>query len=350
MQLTLWRDDVTLAQAIRAARQQHDVRGRLFLRVDHEGVSGFGEVAPQPWALNGDPSIDHVLSELSDVALPQLLAVVAREGEPPSWTRVARFAGARSASPVATALLEMALLDRELRAQGSDALFLWPHRYHTPIQNTVSLIDDDPWVYASDVARVRAKVAPGPLSSLSLERLGELRVPVLLDYNCSVSDDVQVLEQLAQLSEFVTVDAVEQPYAAGNIIDHATLAEQLSVTLSLDEGVRNQRDLEQIHRYQAAQMVCIKPARVGGLANARAMVSRALELGLHPYLGGFFESPYGRHVNRLLALHCIEEPSDIGVVVTTATSEILELTVAPGGFGVAPSPEVLERAQLLATW
>jgi O-succinylbenzoate synthase len=350
MQLTLWRDDVTLARTIRAAHQQHDVRSRLFLRVEHDDVVGFGEVAPQPWALNGDPSIDEVLSELSDAAVPQLLAVVAREGEPPSWTRVARFAAGRCASPVATALLEMALLDRELRFQGSDAASLWPYRYDTPIQNTVSLIDDDPWVYASDVARLRAKIAPGPLSALSLERLGELRVPVLLDYNCSVSDDVQVLEQLAQLSEFVTVDGVEQPYAAGNIIDHATLAEQLSVSLSLDEGVRNQRDLEQIHRYQAAHMVCIKPARVGGLANARTMVSRALELGLHPYVGGFFESPYARHVNRLLAQHCIEEPSDVGVVATIGVPEVLELTVAPGGFGVAPSPEVLERATLLARW
>jgi O-succinylbenzoate synthase len=227
---------------------------------------------------------------------------------------------------------------------------MWPHRYNTPIQNTVSLIDDEPWAYANDVARLRAKIAPGPLSTMTLERLGELHVPVLLDYNCSVIDDAQVLEQLAQLSEFVTVDGVEQPYAAGNIIDHATLAEQLSVNLSLDEGVRNQRDLEQIHRYKAATMVCIKPARVGGLANARTMVSRALELGLHPYVGGFFESPFARHVNRLLAQHCVEEPSDIGVVYTIATPEVLELTVASGGFEVAPSPEVLERAHLLATW
>lgn len=350
MRLTLWRDDVTLARGIRAAQQTHDVRARLYVRVEHDGVVGFGEVAPQPWALNGDPSIDEVLVELSDVAVPQLLAVVAREGEPPSWTRVARFSGVRSASPVATALLEMALLDRELRAAGSDVLSLWPHRYDTPMQNTVSLLDDEPWVFSSDVARLRAKIAPGPLSTLALERLGELRVPVLLDYNCSVSDDHQVLEQLAQLSEFVTVDAVEQPYAAGNIIDHATLGEQLAVSISLDEGVRNQRDLEQIHRYRAANMVCIKPARVGGLANARTMVSRALELGLHPYVGGFFESPFARHVNRLLAQHCVEEPSDVGVVVTTTAPEVLELTVAPGGFGVSPSPEVLERARLLATW
>jgi o-succinylbenzoate synthase len=349
MQVTLWRDDVTLVSSIRAALQHHETRGRLYVRVQHDGVVGFGEVAPQSSALNGDPSLDEVLLELTDVAVPQLLAVVAREGEPPSWTRVARFAGPRPASPVATALIEMALLDREYRVEGLDVVSLWPHRFDTPLQNTVSLLDEEPWVFSSDVKRLRAKIAPGPLSSLVLQRLGELQVPVLLDYNCSVSDDGQVLEQLTQLSEFATVDAIEQPYAAGNIIDHATLAEQLSVRLSLDEGVRNVRDLEQIHRYRAAQMVCIKPARVGGLTTARTMVSRALELDLRPYLGGFFESPFARHANRLLAHHCVEEPSDVGVVATSSP-DVLDLTVARGGFGVAPSPEVLARSQLLATW
>jgi hypothetical protein len=97
-------------------------------------------------------------------------------------------------------------------------------------------------------------------------------------------------------------------------------------------------------------MVCIKPARVGGLANARAMVTRALELGLRPYIGGFFESPFARHVNRLLAEHCVEEPSDVGLVATNASPELREVTVVPGGFGLAPSPEVLARSRLLATW
>jgi O-succinylbenzoate synthase len=350
MNLTLWRDDVTLARAVRAAEQRHAQRSRLYVRIEHDGVSGFGEVAPQPWALNGDPSLDDVLEELTQIAVPQLLGVVAREHEPPSWTRVARFAGGRSASPVAVALLEMALLDRELRAHSADALSLWPRHFNTPVQNTVSLLDEEPWVLSDDVARVRAKTAPGPLSTWSLERLGDLTVPVLLDFNCSVSEDNQVLEQVAQLSEFVTLDAVEQPYAEGNLIDHATLAEQLAVDVSLDEGVRNLRDLEQIHRYHAARMVCIKPARVGGLANARAMVTRALELGLRPYIGGFFESPFARHVNRLLAEHCVEEPSDVGLVATNASPELREVTVVPGGLGLAPSPGVLARSQLLATW
>jgi len=351
MNVTLWRDDVTLQRHVSAAEQRHDVRSRLFLRIEEDGVSGFGEVAPQPFALNGDPSVDEVLEELREVAVPQLLAVLARENEPPSWTRVARFAGARPASPFAVALLEMALLDRELRASKLDAVSLWPRRFDTPTQSTVSLIDNKgPWEIETDVRRVRVKTAPGPLAHGVLDQLGRLEVPILLDFNCSASNDAQVLEQVERISSLVVIAAVEQPYAAGNIIDHATLAEQLSVPISLDEGVRKQRDLEQIHRYHAAQMVCIKPARVGGLAHARSLCEKATALGLRPYFGGFFESPYARHVHRLLANHCIEEPSDIGVVATQGISAARELSAAQGGFGVVPSPEVLQRARVIATW
>jgi O-succinylbenzoate synthase len=348
MKLTLWRDDVELRDAVKAAAQRHDQRTRLYLRVEHDDVIGFGEVDPQPFTLNGDPSIDDVLAELEEFTLPQVLATYVNEGAPPSWTRLARFAGARDASPFAVALVEMALLDRELRAGGLDIATLWPRHFHTPILATVSLLDrDGPWP-VEGAARVRAKTAPGPVSTAALTRLSQLAVPVLLDFNCSASEDDQVIEQLVQLRDVVAIVAVEQPYAPGNIVDHARLAAQLSVPLSLDEGVRNLRDLEQIVRYAAASFVCVKPARVGGLANARTMVARAAELGLQPYLGGFFESPYARRVHRLLAENCVLEPSDVAPVETVDDGGG-ELSRLVDGFGFVPSPAVLERATLITT-
>jgi o-succinylbenzoate synthase len=206
-----------------------------------------------------------------------------------------------------------------------------------------------PWSIGNDVARVRAKTAPGSLSRAALERLATIEVPVLLDFNCSANEDAEVIEQVLRASEFATIDAVEQPYAPGNVIDHARLAEQLSVPLSLDEGVRNERDLDQIVRYSAASLVCVKPARVGGLANARTMFQRAATLGLRPYLGGFFESPYARRVHRLLAECCVLEPSDVGPVETLDPTES-ELERHEHGVGVSPSRVVLERAALITSW
>ena len=89
----------------------------------------------------------------------------------------------------------------------------------------------------------------------------------------------------------------------------------------MDEGVRTLRDLSQIVRYEAAAMLCVKPARVGGLANARMLVAKAQRAGLRVYLGGFFESPYARRVNRTLANSCISEPSDLDDVAVRERSD-----------------------------
>ena len=347
---TLWRDDVNLQRPVSGAAQRHDVRARLYLRIEHDGVAGFGEIAPQPMALNGDPSIDEVLEELSQVTMPQVLDVATREGALPSWTRVARFGGSRAASSFSVALVEMALLDRDVRVSGDVISSLWPKNFDTPNQSTVSIIDLDEWSFATDVARVRVKTTPGPVAQRALEQLGELTVPVLLDFNCSASSDEQVLEQVEQISRVATIDAVEQPYAPGNVIDHATLAEQLSVPISLDEGVRAARDLEQIARYSAASIVCLKPARIGGLANTKAMAQRAVSLGLEPYIGGFFESPYARRVHRLLANNCIAQPSDVADVAVQRDRQFDELERVAGGFEVEPSRELLAGARIIATW
>jgi L-alanine-DL-glutamate epimerase-like enolase superfamily enzyme len=121
----------------------------------------------------------------------------------------------------------------------------------------------------------------------------------------------------------------------------------LDVALSIDEGLRSVRDVAQIVRYAAARMVCVKPARVGGLANARTIILAAADAGLRPYLGGFFESPYARHVHALLARNCVEEPSDIAPVAVVLGDHEREIDLCDEGFGVTPSPAMLDAADVL---
>jgi o-succinylbenzoate synthase len=347
MKVTLWRQDTEIRYPVRSSGQHHDGRSRLFLAVEHNGVTGFGEVAPQPEELNGDASIGDVIDEVRVFVAPQLAQILEREGELPSWTRVARFAGSRAASHPAVALLEMALLERELRVEGLTIESLWPEQFATPLQSTVSLIDDGEWHVGDRAARVRAKVSAAPVSSSAVRRLGELSVPVLLDYNCGASNDDQVIEQVRVLGNVADIVAVEQPYAVGNVVDMARLAEKLDVPLSVDEGVRSVRDLAQIVRYRAAEVICVKPARVGGLANARTIVVQARESGLRPYLGGFFESPFARRVNQALAHSCVEEPSDLNPVDVVHDGYSREVDTVADAFGLTPSAEMLARGAVL---
>jgi L-alanine-DL-glutamate epimerase-like enolase superfamily enzyme len=244
-------------------------------------------------------------------------------------------------------LLEMALLDRELRAMNVSVASLWPHRFDTPLQATISLIEDGSWDIAPEVARVRAKISGAALDAVAMRRLEELSVPVLLDYNCAAPSDLDVIEHVRRVAEVADVAAVEQPYDVGNVVDSARLAEQLDVPLSIDEGVRSIRDVAQIVRYRAAEIICVKPARVGGLANARTIIVRAHEEGLRAYLGGFFESPYARRVHQWLANHCVDEPSDLSPVDVLFEGYSREVDTNSNGFGLSPSPEMLEHGAVL---
>jgi O-succinylbenzoate synthase len=230
-----------------------------------------------------------------------------------SWRRVRALASGSAASLFAVALIEMALRNWSLNAEGRELADLYTWSSDTPLQQTFSLMSTEPWVLREGVERVRVKIG-GALRDDADDTLRTLDVPVLLDFNCSALSDQEVFDVVERVGRLVDVAAVEQPFDAGNWIDHASLKSKLPCALSLDEGVKSLRDLQSIVRYGAGEMVCIKPSRVGGFASAKSLVDFAHENGLRPYIGGFFESAFAREQLRVLANHCVTEPSDIGPV------------------------------------
>ncbi len=345
MRARLYRTVVALRDEVLGGAQTHATRPRLYLELELEGVTGFGEVAPQPVPLNGDPGVEEV-GAAAHRALARVREWATHEGVPP-WWRVGTAVDGTAAARAAAALVEMALLDRELRASGRTLAELWPARYEVRTTATVSLLSSAPWRVPAGVARVRAKCDPGPLAPEALERLEALAVPVLLDYNATARDAEGVFERVREVARRARIVVLEQPFAPGNLAETARLAErlgELGVAVGLDEGVRTLGDVRGAARYRAATVVCVKPARVGGLAQALTLIERARDLGLTPYLGGFFESSYARAVHRTLAAHALDEPSDVADVAVSGPPEAVAVA---GSVGLWPSPEALAGAQVL---
>ncbi|MBW4029520.1 MAG: hypothetical protein HIU57_02425 [Acidobacteria bacterium] len=343
MRVRLWRHQLSLGSPITTAVQVHATRAHLFLEVEIDGVRGLGEISPQPYELNGDPGCDDVVVELEHFTLRQFFEATLREGHAPHWSRVTHFAGSRRASHPAAALLEMALLDAHLRARHETIEEWWPARFDTPIQSTVSLMDEQAMAPHPRATQLRAKVSRAPVPPSRWRELAQWGLPVLLDFNGVARDVEEVLSLTASARPHVEVIAVEQPFAPGNVVEHARLATRSPVPVSLDEGVRHRRDLDQIVRYHAAELICVKPARVGGFAQARTMIEQAQRAGLGVYLGGFFESPLARRANRALARHYLERPSDVAEVDLDVGGL---LSTDPWGCGYLPGV-VLEAEEAL---
>ena len=335
MRLTLWRIRGSLLTSVRASNQDHRGPQHVFVSLEHDGIVGWGEVSALPETILDDPSGDQVWRELVDTVGPRFRELVERESSLPEWSRVARMAASRASSIWAFAALEMAVLDHDLRSRGEDLATFWEVDVaRVDEMATTSLISPDrSWQPPATAKRVRAKVDPSVDLSAVAEWMASWRRPVLLDYNASAIDVTQVVEQWSAVADRLEWSALEQPFAPGDLTRHAELALAVPIRVSMDEGVRSVLDVRRVARYGAASLVCVKPPRVGGLANARALLSEAASLGLSTYVGGFFESPLARHAHRCVAASFDVEASDVGLVqYRDAVGAPLE-----GGLGWIPS-------------
>lgn len=327
MRVRLYRIPLQLTSAVSAAHERHEWRDHLFLLVEDNRCWGLGEISPQPHLLNGDPSTDEVLVALSHVMSTLIMPVVSREGRWPTSVRLSQMSSGRRADAFAIAIVEMALLDYELRDQGHAIDSWWPP-LHEP--RTIVSAPDDETSFVGVVDLWRVKVTDQIRPTSWWQSLNSHCHDVVLDFNASAASREAVHAQIAIANERLNVVAVEQPFAPGDLVAHAALARELDCIVSIDEGVRTRRDVDDIARYDAASMICVKPARVGGYAQARTIITHAREIGLRPYVGGFFESPLARRLNRALAQALVDEPSDIAQVAFRGPSP---LTVVGDGLG-----------------
>jgi L-alanine-DL-glutamate epimerase-like enolase superfamily enzyme len=310
----------------------------VYVHVIVDGVSGWGEVSPHQHEILGDPGIDEVV----DALRAYLTIALASKIEQREWSRAGALANGTGPSRWAAAAVESAMLDLELtrRGVGLDAVF--PTAYDTPALSTTSLLDGIPELRTQ---RVRVKTTPDAAYA-NIEWLKSVTHEIVLDFNGSATSLDQVVELVQDLGVGHNVVALEQPFGVGDIATHSLLAREISIPVSLDESVRTGTDLRLIASHRAAKQVCIKVARVGGPSQAYSMARRASSLGLLPYIGGFFDSPFARNVSRAIAQAVTELPSDIASVESDADGL---WSTRGDGVGVTPTAEFFNVATELAT-
>jgi L-alanine-DL-glutamate epimerase-like enolase superfamily enzyme len=99
-------------------------------------------------------------------------------------------------------------------------------------------------------------------------------------------------ERISAIEPF-RIEFVEQPLAAWDIAGHAALRERVRAPIALDESIDSEGSARAALAEGAADVVVVKPARVGGLAATMRVVDAARAARAFVVLGTYFETGVG---------------------------------------------------------
>lgn len=329
--LELHRLAMPLVRPFRTSKGEETVRDVLIARFcDADGVAGWAESAADAEPIYFPEYIDGVRLTIERVLLP-LLSPLAASGPLTAGAVRAALAGVPG-NQLARGLVESAVLDAELRRYGMPFVD-WLGSIPRPIRVGVSVgIPGEVdtllnWVggYLADgYRRVKLKIAPG----WDLEPVRAVReafgadLPLQVDANQAyTAADIPLLTRLDEFGLLL----IEQPFARHELLAHAALAARHGTPVCLDESVLSLDDAMTAIRLGAADIVNIKPSRVGGYLTARQIHDVCLANGVPVFCGGTLETAVGRAANLALAtLPGFTLPGDI-----SATSRYYAADIGP---------------------
>jgi O-succinylbenzoate synthase len=147
--------------------------------------------------------------------------------------------------------------------------------------------------------KVKLKIEPGhDVDFVRAVRTAFPDAPLMADANNAFTlKDTARLQQLDDLNLIM----IEQPLAYDDIIRHAQLQRVLKTPICLDESITSVEKAEDMISVGAGRIINIKPGRVGGFAQSRAIHDLCVKNGIPVWCGGMLESGVGRAYNVALA-------------------------------------------------
>jgi O-succinylbenzoate synthase len=186
--------------------------------------------------------------------------------------------------------------------------------------------------------RIKLKIKPG-VDYACIEAVRERHPDILLSVDANSAytlDDRALLQSL----DIFNLLMIEQPLAAGDLVDHATLQPLLRTPICLDESITSPRDAVHALQLGSCRIINIKAGRVGGYSSALAIHDMCRSQGVPVWCGGMVESGIGRAHNLALAsLPGFTLPGDISASSRFYTRDIVDppLTIASDGTAAVPT-------------
>jgi len=163
-------------------------------------------------------------------------------------------------------------------------------------ETTDELLDKVARELDSGYQRIKIKIKPGKdIQLVEAIRSQFPNITLSVDANSaySLNGDLSLVKQLDNYRLLM----IEQPLAAGDLVDHAKLQSQIKTRICLDESIVSLDDVRHALELGSCRIVNIKLGRVGGHTEARQIQAYAAERGVPVWCGGMLESGIGRAHN-----------------------------------------------------
>lgn len=331
-----------LAGEFRTSRGRESAREMLLVRWVTDRSEGWGECAADADPVYFPERLESARRLIAEVLVP-LVAEAPQVSAAGAHVAMKRIPG----NPLAKAALESAILDAELRAHSmSLKSYLGGSREKISVGVSVgifeslnTLLHEVEGYVAEGYPRVKLKIAPGwdlePVRAVRREFGDDLLLQVDANQAYTTAD----MNLLRRLDPFDLL-LLEQPLPAEDLSGHARLAKYLQTPICLDESITSCASAATAIQMEAAQIINIKPARVGGYLEARAIHDLCLAQGIPVWCGGVLETAVGRAANlQLASLPGFTLPSDISATKRYYNNDIgQEFHIESGTITVPQGP------------
>ncbi|SHH00505.1 MULTISPECIES: o-succinylbenzoate synthase [Virgibacillus] len=147
--------------------------------------------------------------------------------------------------------------------------------------------------------RIKIKIKPGK----DVDVVREVRqhfpdIPLMVDANSAYT--LEDMDTLKALDAFHLM-MIEQPLAADDILDHATLQKEIETPVCLDESIHSYEDARKAIALGSCKIINLKIGRVGGLTESKRIHDLCEQAGIPLWCGGMLESGVGRAHNIAIA-------------------------------------------------
>ncbi len=301
-QVTLYHVSMPLLERFETSSERIDNRECILLEVKANGLTGWGESV-----VGKDPGYSYETVQtgwhiLKDFIIPSILGV--EIPGPEGFDERMDFVRGHL---MAKAGLEMALWDLLGLQEGRSLADLLGGQcskvdvgVSIGIQESVAkLMHMVEYFLGKGYRRIKIKIKPGrEVEEVRAIRNAYPALRLQVDANSAYTlENARVFKAMDDLDLLL----IEQPLADDDLWDHHLLQAEIRTALCLDESILYLRHARQAIEMQACRVINIKPGRVGGYAQARAIHDLCRTRGLPVWCGGMLETGLGRAANLALA-------------------------------------------------